>query len=156
MKPCGFSDSALLCRGPIQNSLTHFTPPPQTTQRLRNSSTCRSTSCRKAYRSRNGFDWQPFGSQPKGWPISHLNFRKNAGLLHKLGPARQLEKAKDYYVFITGGQERKSAVCMRLKKEDLAPRARFELATLRLTAERPTSLELAGDGTNRRKSASCD
>ena len=29
-------------------------------------------------------------------------------------------------------------------------------ATLRLTAERPTSSELAGVGTNRRKSASCD
>src|SRR6266436_1532333 len=42
------------------------------------------------------------------------------------------------------------------KKEKLAPRARFELATLRLTAEQPTSSELAGVGHNRRKSASCD
>ena len=38
----------------------------------------------------------------------------------------------------------------------MAPRARFELATLRLTAEQPTSSELAGVGHNRRKSASCD
>jgi hypothetical protein len=38
----------------------------------------------------------------------------------------------------------------------LAPGARFELATLRLTAEQPTSSELAGVGPNRRQSASCD
>src|SRR5258708_1967231 len=38
----------------------------------------------------------------------------------------------------------------------MAPRARFELATLRLTAEPPTSSELAGVGANRRNSASCD
>src|SRR5271168_1334540 len=38
----------------------------------------------------------------------------------------------------------------------MAPRARFELATLRLTAERPTSSELAGVGANRGNSASCD
>jgi hypothetical protein len=43
-----------------------------------------------------------------------------------------------------------------MEKENLAPRARFELATLRLTAEQPTSSELAGVGPNRRKSASCD
>jgi len=44
----------------------------------------------------------------------------------------------------------------RMSAKELAPRARFELATLRLTAERPTSSELAGVGTNRRKSANCD
>src|SRR5216684_6639676 len=44
----------------------------------------------------------------------------------------------------------------RLNSKNLAPRARFELATLRLTAEQPTSSELAGVGPNRRKSASCD
>src|SRR6267143_943122 len=38
----------------------------------------------------------------------------------------------------------------------MAPRARFELATLRLTAEQPIQSELAGVGANRRNSASCD
>src|SRR5437763_1103738 len=67
MKPCAFCDSALLCRGPIQNSLSHFNPPLPTTQRLRNSSLylrlapisyelLLSTSCRKELRSRNGID----------------------------------------------------------------------------------------------------
>jgi hypothetical protein len=34
----------------------------------------------------------------------------------------------------------------RLNARELAPRARFEPATLRLTAEKPTSSELAGVG----------
>jgi hypothetical protein len=38
----------------------------------------------------------------------------------------------------------------------LAPRARFELATLRLTASRVILSKLAGIGLNRRQSASCD
>src|SRR6267143_4236854 len=38
----------------------------------------------------------------------------------------------------------------------MAPRARFELATLRLTAEQPIQSELAGVGANRGNSASCD
>jgi hypothetical protein len=42
------------------------------------------------------------------------------------------------------------------ERKKMAPRARFELATLRLTAELPISSELAGVGANRRKSASCD
>jgi hypothetical protein len=42
------------------------------------------------------------------------------------------------------------------EKENLAPRARFELATLRLTAESPIQSELAGVGANRGNSASCD
>jgi REP element-mobilizing transposase RayT len=37
------------------------------------------------------------------------------------------------------------------KNVKLAPRARFELATLRLTADQPTSSKLAGVGPNRRK-----
>jgi len=37
------------------------------------------------------------------------------------------------------------------RKRKLAPRARFELATLRLTAESPTSSELAGVGPNCRR-----
>ena len=41
-------------------------------------------------------------------------------------------------------------------RKELAPRGRFELPTFRLTAERPTSSEFAGVGTNRRNSASCD
>jgi hypothetical protein len=40
--------------------------------------------------------------------------------------------------------------------KELAPRGGFEPPTFRLTAEQPTSSELAGVGHNRRKSASCD
>jgi len=41
-------------------------------------------------------------------------------------------------------------------KESLAPRARFELATLRLTAIRVTLLQYAGAGVFRGESSSCD
>ena len=43
-----------------------------------------------------------------------------------------------------------------LRTKILAPRGGFEPPTFRLTAEKPTSSELAGVGPNRRKSASCD
>jgi hypothetical protein len=39
----------------------------------------------------------------------------------------------------------------QLNEKSLAPRGGFEPPTFRLTAERPTSPELAGVGTNRRK-----
>src|SRR5260370_40495071 len=47
-------------------------------------------------------------------------------------------------------------LCNLLRIKILAPRGGFEPPTFRLTAERPTSPELAGVGPNRRKSASCD
>src|SRR5437588_11172161 len=78
MKPCALCDSALLCRGPIQNSLSHFNPPLPTTQRLRNSvaqSTLGADFIRiaafqllaeKSCAPEMELIWQAFGSQPKG------------------------------------------------------------------------------------------
>ena len=57
--------------------------------------------------------------------------------------------------FFTEPKCRQSA-CQRLTSEDLAPRARFELATLRLTASRVVLSKLAGNRANREESASCD
>jgi len=54
----------------------------------------------------------------------------------------------------------KTTGCLRIdasvRKSSLAPRPRFELGTLRLTALKPNSLQFAGAGRNRRKSASLE
>ncbi len=115
MKPWAFCDSALLCRGPIQNSLSHFNPPPPTTQRLRDSATrrsiyawrrfhtncCFSTSCRKELRSRNGIDLASLRLPTEGLAHFAPRFSQNPGLLHKFDPARQREEAKDVLHIMT-------------------------------------------------------
>ncbi len=86
--------------GPIQNSLSHFNPPPPTTQRLRNSS----LYLRLAPIS---YELLLFNFlQKRVLPTEGLahfapHFPQNPGLLHKFDPARQLDEAKDVLRIMT-------------------------------------------------------
>src|SRR6266513_491335 len=126
MKPGALCDSALLCRGPIQNSLSHFNPPPPTTQRLRNSpqlsatrrsiyawrrfhtNCCFSTSCRKELRSRNGIDLASLRLPAEGLAHFAPRFSQILGFCTNLTQP-DTRGGKD--VFMTAGQEEKSPVC---------------------------------------------
>src|SRR5713101_2277093 len=109
MKPCASAYSALLCPGPIQNSLSHFIPPLPTTQRLRTSAQLFILSLLNrrniriaAFQLLNGLR-----SRPKGWRLAHFapHFSQNPGHLRKFDRLDSSRRQKMYYVYMTAGQE---------------------------------------------------